>query len=35
VASKRHTIQVDFDRYLYDLRKERRRGAEHALAAAA
>ncbi|HWC25187.1 MAG TPA: NAD(P)-binding domain-containing protein [Solirubrobacteraceae bacterium] len=30
VASKRHTIQVDFDRYLYDLRRERRRGAQRA-----
>ncbi len=30
VASKRHTIQVDFDDYLYDLAKERRRGAERA-----
>ena len=26
VASKRHTIQVDFDRYLHDLERERRRG---------
>jgi thioredoxin reductase len=33
VASKRHTIQVDFDRYLYDLRRERRRGAARAVAA--
>jgi len=33
VASKRHTIQVDFDRYLYDLRREIRRGAERAQAA--
>ncbi len=30
VASKRHTIQVDFDDYLHDLAKERRRGAERA-----
>ncbi len=30
VASKRHTIQVDFDRYLFDLRRERRRGARRA-----
>ena len=30
VASKRHTIQVDFDRYLYDLRRERRRGGARA-----
>jgi cation diffusion facilitator CzcD-associated flavoprotein CzcO len=27
VASKRHTMQVDFDNYLYDLRKELRAGA--------
>ncbi len=27
VASKRHTMQVDFDNYLYDLRRERRAGA--------
>jgi dimethylaniline monooxygenase (N-oxide forming) len=33
VASERHTIQVDFDRYLYDLGRERRRGAERAVAA--
>jgi hypothetical protein len=33
VASKRHTIQVDFDRYLWDLRRERRRGAARAAAA--
>lgn len=33
VASKRHTIQVDFDRYLYDLRRERRRGEARALTA--
>ncbi len=30
VASKRHTIQVDFDEYLYLLDKERRTGAERA-----
>jgi dimethylaniline monooxygenase (N-oxide forming) len=30
VASKRHTIQVDFDDYLYALEKERRAGAERA-----
>jgi len=30
VASKRHTIQVDFDSYLFDLRRERRRGAARA-----
>jgi dimethylaniline monooxygenase (N-oxide forming) len=33
VASKRHTIQVDFDSYLYDLKRERRRGAARAVAA--
>jgi hypothetical protein len=27
VASKRHTMQVDYDDYLFDLRRERRRGA--------
>jgi cation diffusion facilitator CzcD-associated flavoprotein CzcO len=30
VASKRHTIQVDFDDYLHELEKERRAGAERA-----
>jgi cation diffusion facilitator CzcD-associated flavoprotein CzcO len=30
VASARHTMQVDFDNYLYDLGKELRRGAERA-----
>jgi len=30
VASQRHTIQVDFDRYLHDLERERRRGARRA-----
>ncbi|HUR87283.1 MAG TPA: NAD(P)-binding domain-containing protein [Solirubrobacteraceae bacterium] len=33
VASQRHTIQVDFDTYLFDLRRERRRGAVRARAA--
>jgi dimethylaniline monooxygenase (N-oxide forming) len=33
VASKRHTIQVDFDRYLFELDKERKRGAARARAA--
>ncbi|MDP8968805.1 MAG: NAD(P)-binding domain-containing protein, partial [Actinomycetota bacterium] len=33
VASERHTIQVDFDSYLFDLRRERRRGAARAAAA--
>jgi hypothetical protein len=32
VASKRHTIQVDFDDYLYELAKEREAGAERARA---
>jgi hypothetical protein len=32
VASKRHTMQVDFDDYLADLAKERRRGAERVAA---
>jgi dimethylaniline monooxygenase (N-oxide forming) len=32
VASKRHTIEVDFDDYLYALAKERRVGAERARA---
>ncbi|HEX5852953.1 MAG TPA: NAD(P)-binding domain-containing protein [Solirubrobacteraceae bacterium] len=32
VASKRHTIQVDYDDYLYALVKERRAGAERARA---
>jgi hypothetical protein len=30
VASKRHTMQVDFDNYLFDLRREIRRGARRA-----
>ncbi len=33
VVSERHTIQVDFDTYLFDLRRERRRGAARARAA--
>ncbi len=33
VASKRHTMQVDFDNYLYDLRKEMKAGAARARAA--
>jgi cation diffusion facilitator CzcD-associated flavoprotein CzcO len=32
VASKRHTMQVDFEDYLYHLERERRRGAKRALA---
>jgi hypothetical protein len=30
VASRRHTMQVDFDDYLADLAAERRRGAARA-----
>ncbi len=30
VASKRHTMQVDFDNYLYDLGKELKAGARRA-----
>jgi len=30
VASKRHTMQVDFDDYLYDMRRERRHGERRA-----
>src|SRR5206468_3648456 len=33
VASKRHTMQVDFDNYLYDLGKELKAGAARARAA--
>jgi dimethylaniline monooxygenase (N-oxide forming) len=33
VASKRHTIQVDFDEYIYRVEKERAAGAERARAA--
>jgi dimethylaniline monooxygenase (N-oxide forming) len=32
LASKRHTMQVDFDDYLYELRRERRRGTDRARA---
>jgi cation diffusion facilitator CzcD-associated flavoprotein CzcO len=32
VASKRHTIQVDFEQYLHDLDKERKAGGERAAA---
>ena len=32
VASKRHTMQVDYDSYLYDLGREIKRGAERARA---
>ena len=34
VRSKRHTMQVDFDDYMHELGKERRRGAERARLAA-
>jgi dimethylaniline monooxygenase (N-oxide forming) len=34
VASKRHTMQVDFDNYLYDLRKELKAGSARARAGA-
>ena len=30
VASKRHTIQVDFDDYFFDLARERKRGGARA-----
>ena len=33
VASKRHTMQVDFDSYLFELDREMRAGAERARAA--
>jgi dimethylaniline monooxygenase (N-oxide forming) len=33
VASKRHTMQVDFDKYLWELRREIKRGTERARAA--
>jgi hypothetical protein len=33
VASKRHTMQVDFDNYLHDLGKELAAGADRAAAA--
>ena len=33
VASKRHTMQVDFDNYLYELGKELKAGAARARAA--
>jgi hypothetical protein len=32
LASKRHTMQVDFDDYLHELRRERRRGGDRARA---
>jgi hypothetical protein len=32
VKSKRHTMQIDFDTYLWELERERRRGAERARA---
>ena len=33
--SERHTMEIDFDHYLWDLARERRRGAERAAAAGA
>ena len=30
VASKRHTMQVDYDDYMFELRRERKRGASRA-----
>jgi hypothetical protein len=33
VASKRHTMQVDFDDYVLALKRERRRGERRAAAA--
>ena len=35
VASKRHTMQVDFDDYLLELERELRRGRERATSARA
>jgi thioredoxin reductase len=35
VASKRHTMQVDYDDYMFDLRRERKRGASRASASLA
>src|SRR4051812_1682897 len=35
VASKRHTMQVDYDDYMFDLKRERRRGASRASASLA
>jgi hypothetical protein len=32
VASKRHTMQVDYDDYMFDLKRERKRGASRAVA---
>jgi dimethylaniline monooxygenase (N-oxide forming) len=32
IGSKRHTIQVDFERYLHELRQERKKGAQRAAA---
>lgn len=34
IGSKRHTIQVDFEVYLHDLRQERKRGAKRATVSA-
>ena len=33
VKSKRHTMQIDYDEYMYEVEKERRAGAERARAA--
>jgi hypothetical protein len=30
VASKRHTMQVDYDDYMFDLKRERKRGMSRA-----
>ena len=35
VASKRHTMQIDYDDYMFDLRRERKRGASRASASLA
>jgi thioredoxin reductase len=35
VASKRHTMQVDYDDYMFDLKRERKRGASRASASLA
>jgi hypothetical protein len=35
VASKRHTMQVDYDDYMFDLRRERKRGSSRGSASLA
>jgi hypothetical protein len=30
VKSKRHTMQIDFDTYMWEVERERRRGADRA-----